>query len=792
MLVTEIRPGDQIGSYAIVRRIGAGGMGEVFLARHRVLGWTAAIKVLRPDVSYVPEVVGRFISEARAAARVRHPGIVEILDCDITEGGRAFLVMEFLRGENLREALGRDPSLRHDTRFIASVIGAAADALEVAHANGVVHRDLKPDNIFLSLAKSDTSRLQVKILDFGVAKLLQPDMTGARTQTGALLGTPHYMSPEQCRGAGNIDHRSDIYSLGCVAFEMLAGKLPFKPDSVGMLLISHATEEPPTLNSVAPGVPAPLCALVDGMLVKDPAGRPQSMGEVAETLAAYLGTARSSISNQLRVPINFPLDKGGEPDGLQSTAPPVAPVPSGSNAVRPKQASTFNGSATELPVQTVSRGSRPSWMLPTSLGAGALLVGVLFTLLRGAAPSPLLPDQAKVPVAVEPVVLEPESAHLPVAEVDVVVDSRPAGAEVWLAGESTSRGKTPLSFKVSRADAPADASLRLTAHEPLSFTFSRKANANLLFQMQPVSASPSKRAKMPRPATQKRRPPPKKIPIKALVIELKTLLSLMVSVFLVAFVARPVMADKRTAKAHYEDGTRAYNLGRFPEAIASFEKAYEEDPAAILLFNIAQSHRQLGNHDRALFFYRRYLEADPQSKNRASVERRMEEIRVAQASEQVNAVSPPSPAAVPEKLGDGSRSPVSPTSASVATSPEPKPAPSVSDKQSSDRSGFGLLRWSAYTAGGVGVASIATGIVFGSMAASEGNTQSEAKTFDPDADAAGKQKETLQYVFLGVGAAALATGLVLYMVDLKVAHESVALVPVVSGDATGLLARMRF
>jgi tetratricopeptide (TPR) repeat protein len=265
-----------------------------------------------------------------------------------------------------------------------------------------------------------------------------------------------------------------------------------------------------------------------------------------------------------------------------------------------------------------------------------------------------------------------------------------------------------------------------------------------------------------------------------LVIDLKVLLSL--SVFLVAIVAGPAMADKRTAKAHYEDGTRAYNLGRFPDAIASFEKAYEEDPAAILLFNIAQSNRQMGNHERALFFYRRYLEADPQSKNRASVESRMEEIRAAQqAAEQANAVSTPSPA-----------TPLEPTPAQSASEKQASGVSVRAQPDSSEGAPTRLLRWSAFTAGGVGVASIVTAIVFGSMAASDGDTQSKAETFDADADAAGKRKETLQYVFLGVGAAAMAAGVVLYMLDVQSSPESVALVPVATGDTTGILARMTF
>src|SRR5262249_53040048 len=188
------------GAYTIPRRLGAGGMGEVYLARHRHIGRDAAIKVLLPELSQNEDVVARFFTEARATAAIRHPGIVEILDCDVHKSGRAYIVMEFLEGENLAERLERAGSFARDLPGAGSILAQVASALAAAHAKGIVHRDLKPDNIFLTGTVAAGGAPSVKILDFGIAKLVVDDGEGRnKTRTGSLLGTPTYMSPEQCR-----------------------------------------------------------------------------------------------------------------------------------------------------------------------------------------------------------------------------------------------------------------------------------------------------------------------------------------------------------------------------------------------------------------------------------------------------------------------------------------------------------------------------------------------------------------------------------------------------------------
>jgi eukaryotic-like serine/threonine-protein kinase len=305
----QIPPGEQIGPYQVVRRLGAGGMGEVYLARHRHLNRDAAVKVLLAEISMNQTVVSRFFTEARATAQLRHPNIVEIFDCDVLPDGRAYIVMEYLRGESLRGTLDRMGKLCPDYGSIAAITGLVADALQAAHESGIVHRDLKPDNTFLSVIPNQRDELTVKVLDFGIAKLLSGgDRTGGGTptRTGSLIGTPLYMSPEQCRGIPTIDHRSDIYSLGCMVFEMVIGQPPFVSEAPGDILMAHIIQNAPPLTSFQADLPPEIDALVARMLAKDPAMRPQSMAEVVTTIEALLGIRKSEFASTIRRPAGFP------------------------------------------------------------------------------------------------------------------------------------------------------------------------------------------------------------------------------------------------------------------------------------------------------------------------------------------------------------------------------------------------------------------------------------------------------------------------------------------------------
>src|SRR5262245_23764831 len=217
-MTTTLSPGAVVGAYRLVRQLGAGGMGEVWLAEHTMIGRRAAIKVLHEAVSRRPEIVGRFFNEARAATAISDPGIVQIFDFGQHTTGDAFIVMEMLEGETLELRLRRSGALRVPDAL--RLLRQVAASLGAAHARGIVHRDLKPDNIFVVPDPEAVGGERTKILDFGIAKLAGQGV-GVKTQTSAVMGTPTYMSPEQCRGAGEVDQRSDIYSLGCILYEIL-------------------------------------------------------------------------------------------------------------------------------------------------------------------------------------------------------------------------------------------------------------------------------------------------------------------------------------------------------------------------------------------------------------------------------------------------------------------------------------------------------------------------------------------------------------------------------------------
>ncbi|ACY12842.1 serine/threonine protein kinase [Haliangium ochraceum] len=257
----------RIGGYRITKRIAKGGMGEVYLARHELMEREAAIKVLHPDLSGNEQQVNRFLNEARATASIRHPGIVEIFDVG-HEGARAYIVMEYLRGEMLASRLARtrieiDKALQF-TRQIAGALGAA-------HACGIIHRDLKPENIFVVPDPDVIGGERTKILDFGIAKLLE-SRGGVHTVQGTMFGTPAYMAPEQCEDAAQVDRRADLYALGCILYEFLCGTPPFGRGGIE-LVAAHLRDVPTPVRDREPRVSEALDAVVMRLLAKDPEQR---------------------------------------------------------------------------------------------------------------------------------------------------------------------------------------------------------------------------------------------------------------------------------------------------------------------------------------------------------------------------------------------------------------------------------------------------------------------------------------------------------------------------------------
>ncbi len=283
------RAGEVLGSYQLVRRLGEGGMGEVYLGRHLKLGREVAVKVLRAELAKDPEILRRFFQEARVVNEINHPHIVEVIDF-VEELGHAYCVMELLKGQPLDrevELSGVLPVAR-----TTAIVAQVCEALHAAHQRGVVHRDVKPANIFLT--ERDGRADFVKVLDFGVARVAKAE--GSRTQVGAVLGTPAYMSPEQAQGRV-VDGRSDVYSVGAVLYELLSGRV-----------LSDEVFTPPPLIDTARGepVPGPLAELVQQCLEMDPSRRPASALEVAQRLTksipakAPLDTKRAMIDAGLK------------------------------------------------------------------------------------------------------------------------------------------------------------------------------------------------------------------------------------------------------------------------------------------------------------------------------------------------------------------------------------------------------------------------------------------------------------------------------------------------------------
>src|SRR6478672_9112470 len=253
-------------------------MGMVYRAEHTQLGRPAALKMLLPQLASDTGIVQRFFNAARAASAIDNPGIVQVYDFGTHADGRAYIVMELLKGESLEQRLQRGPLAPQDG---ATILAQTAAALSAAHARGIVHRDLKPDNIFLVPNELVQSGIQVKLLDFGIAKLADEQTAGLKTQTGAMMGTPAYMSPEQCMGKSDLDHRTDIYSVGCILFHVLCGRPPFTSEhGTGMLIAAHIRDAAPDPRSLNPNIPPALVAIIERCLQKEPSARYQSAAEL--------------------------------------------------------------------------------------------------------------------------------------------------------------------------------------------------------------------------------------------------------------------------------------------------------------------------------------------------------------------------------------------------------------------------------------------------------------------------------------------------------------------------------
>lgn len=277
-------PGDVVAEkYELQRPLARGGMGQVWVAQNQLTERRVAIKFMLPELATSPDTVQRFFREAKASARIDHPSIVDVLDLGTLEDGAPFMVMEYLEGRSLEQLIDKEPLAPIQA---AAVMLDVAHALASAHAAGIVHRDLKPANIYIA---KKGEQLVPKILDFGISKITSSIGNDVRmTRTGAVLGSPAYMSPEQARGRTDIDGRADIWAIGVILYEAVSGKLPFSGENYNQVMMAITLDPPTPLASVAPSIDGDFAAIVEACLQKDRDQRPPTMDSIAGLLDSYV------------------------------------------------------------------------------------------------------------------------------------------------------------------------------------------------------------------------------------------------------------------------------------------------------------------------------------------------------------------------------------------------------------------------------------------------------------------------------------------------------------------------
>jgi serine/threonine-protein kinase len=454
--MSDVQAPTTIGNYRILRVLGEGGMGVVYEAEHMAMRRRAAIKVLRPELAKDEQAMHRFFNEARATNEVRHPGMVQVYDCGRLEDGAPWLIMELLEGETLTRRLTRLSRL--SSAEVIEIGGQAASVLEAAHGAGIVHRDLKPDNLFVIPDPENDAAERVKVLDFGIAKLSRMSSTGSmRTQTGTLMGTPLYMSPEQCRGTKQIDARSDIYSLGLILYQLAAGELPFVSEGIGELFDMQMNRPAPPLVQKVPTVNPALAQAIHRTLEKNPADRFQSMDELGQALVAAGDPAVGRSMTQAM------STTGGR---LGRTNPPSQTMQLPTNI-----STTLTASALEMETERIP--PRRSFPVVAVVIAGAVVIGGAIFALRALSPPPSPPP----PIAAgthetEKAVVPPTPPAPPTTPVEATITldikTTPSEARVLDAADGRVIGTTPLEQPLARQE--GDLTLRIEKDGYLSQT----------------------------------------------------------------------------------------------------------------------------------------------------------------------------------------------------------------------------------------------------------------------------------------------------------------------------------
>ena len=424
--------------YRILKKIGEGGMGQVYEAQHVYIDKKFALKLLRPEITSDPEAVARFHQEARSASTIGHENIVEIDDFGRLPDGSVYLAMEYLQGDSLADLMHEAPlELELGLDYLAQV----CDGLAAAHEKGIVHRDMKPENVFIT--EKNHKRI-AKILDFGIAKVTGSDGEGARlTRTGAVFGTPHYMSPEQALGK-SLDARSDIYSVGVILYEVITGSVPFQAETFMGILTQHLTQPPEAPHLRAPNrqIPRGIEDIVLRAMAKEPGDRQQSIAKLGQDLRGVMAGGEASVATSAAAL------------GVLAYAPTMAPasgersiVTKAPSALRDSQRPQQLGVDSPPPEQSiiiVQKKFGPA--LPIAIGLGLALAGVggfaVYSLRRPEVPLPTSAIGLKTGLPTTPV------TPLPAATNSVVrVESTPTGAQVFGATGNDLAG-TPATLTV--------------------------------------------------------------------------------------------------------------------------------------------------------------------------------------------------------------------------------------------------------------------------------------------------------------------------------------------------------
>lgn len=384
ILTHEERVGTLVGKYRLEGILGEGGMGVVYRATNTATGRLVAIKVLRQPLVHDPSAYPRFEREARAAATLRHPNVIDVLDLGTSEDGAAFMVLELLEGESLGDLLDRAAPLSPEQTL--RILLPVVDVLVQAHAQGFAHRDLKPENIFL--ARGPDGSVTPKLLDFGLAKPLQTEEAIRLTATGNVFGTPAYMSPEQAQGMPNVEHTFDLWAVGVLLFEALTGRPPFEAPTAAMLMNKLLSERAPRVRDLAPEVPPAVARVVDRAL------HPQLAKRYADATALKEALEGAAAAASIELPA-----KGAPILGLP--APSEGPTSIDATLTQPVHAP---------PVPRPRGRGRTLGLLVAGLGLGALLLAIALALRPNAAADRTAPGSPRVPPAATRPTAPPGSA----------------------------------------------------------------------------------------------------------------------------------------------------------------------------------------------------------------------------------------------------------------------------------------------------------------------------------------------------------------------------------------------